>query len=109
MNRSPEIQTTLEAKLEENLKELSQLEATINQENVQIFTEHVEDNLEQLNEIEAKMQTEAWTVTAKMDTIMLNNWLKDASKFQAEMGKRFLTKKVDALVGRRTKFNLNRL
>ena len=49
------------------------------------FEQHllVTENLRELSEIEANMLREAWTVTTRIDTIMLNNWLDDVSKYQA--------------------------
>ncbi len=40
----------------------------------------LEENLKEISEIEAKLQTEAWTVITKMDTITLKIWLNEASK-----------------------------
>ena len=40
-----------------------------------------------INHVEYKIQREAWTVVTKTDTIMLKQWVRDASAFQAEMNK----------------------
>ncbi len=38
-------------------------------------------NIAELYEIQANMSREAWTVTTRIDTIMLKNWLDEASKY----------------------------
>jgi len=35
-----------------------------------------------ISHVEAKVNNDAWTVTTKMDTITLKNWLSDASAYQ---------------------------
>ena len=41
----------------------------------------MKENLEIVEDIEARVNEEAWTVTTKLDTIMLKNWLSDVSVY----------------------------
>ena len=43
----------------------------MNGERAHIFTQFLEQQLKEVYEIEAKLQKEAWTVITQMDTIML--------------------------------------
>ncbi len=73
--------------LERGLKEVNQIEVKIQRESAHILDQVLEQRLEEVLKIEAKLQTEAWTVVTKMDTIMLRNWLNEASKFKEYMNK----------------------
>ncbi len=61
--------------LKQNLKTLSEIETKIYKESDPIFANHLRENLEQVRDIEANLRIEAWTVTTKLDTIVLKLWL----------------------------------
>ena len=71
--------------LEENLKKLSGVEAEIQRKTATCLNHILEQHLNDVWAIEAKLPDEEWTVSANVDTIMLSNWLDEASKFQTEV------------------------
>ncbi len=66
---------------------INHLESKLCRESGYVEQMLLEENLKKLSEIETNIQTETWTVIKKMDTIMLNNWLNEASEYQTEMNK----------------------
>ena len=73
----------IEAKMEEESAQiLVKIEAKVQGESTQLLNQIFGKRLETIWKIEANIQREAWTVIAKIDTIMLRNWLNEASKFQ---------------------------
>ena len=81
-------------------------EAKVHGESTQFLNQILETKLEEVYEIEANIQREAWTVVTKMDTIMLRNWLNEASKFQEEMNKTVAYQKSGRLDWETNKFKL---
>ena len=73
--------------MERELKYVWAIETKIQRESTALLNQVLEQQLKYVWAIEAKLPDEAWTVTTDMDTIMLNNWLNEAGKFQAEMNK----------------------
>ena len=92
--------------LERGLQEVNQIKAKIEEESAQILDQILDTKNEEAYEIEAKLQREAWTVIAKMDTIMLKTWLNEASKFQEEMNKTVAYQKSGRLDWETNKFKL---
>jgi hypothetical protein len=92
--------------LERGLEEVNQIKAKMEEESALILDQNLETKLEEIYEIEANIQREAWTVIAKIDTIMLKTWLNEASKFQEEMNKTVTYKKSGRLDWETNKFKL---
>ena len=92
--------------LERGLEEVNQIKAKMEEGSALILDQILETKLEEIYEIEAKLQREAWTVIAKMDTIMLKTWLNEASKFQEEMNKTVAYQKSGRLDWETNKFKL---
>ena len=107
--------------LERGLQEVNQIKAKVEEESALIWVKFeakvqgesapildqiLETKLEEVYEIEAKLQREAWTVVAKMDTIMLRTWLNEASKFQEEMNKTIAYRKSGRLDWETNKFKI---
>ena len=66
----------IKAKMEEEIALIwVKFEAKVQGESTLFLNQILETKLEEVYEIEAKLQREAWTVIAKMDTIMLKTWL----------------------------------
>ena len=64
---------------------INHLESKVSRESDCVEQLLLKENLKQLSEIQANMSREAWTVTTRIDMIMLNKWLDEASKYQAEV------------------------
>ena len=62
---------------------LNHVEAKVSDGSVVVEDMLLKENLRQLNDIEAYVNDDTWTVTTKLDTIMLKQWLRDASVYQA--------------------------
>ena len=83
MERGLQEVNQIEAKMEEeSALTWVEIEAKVHGESTQLLNQILEKRLETIWKIEANIQREAWTVIAKMDTIMLKTWLNEASKFQ---------------------------
>jgi hypothetical protein len=64
---------------------LSHRGSKVGRENVTVENVFLKEALEKLDQIEADVQRESWTVTTKMGTTMLKQWLRDVNAFQAEI------------------------
>jgi hypothetical protein len=64
---------------------INHIESKVGRETVMVDEMLLKENLKKIDQIEESIQRESWTVTTNFDTIMLKQWLREASAHQADM------------------------